>query len=396
MIKRAFSLMEMLIVMLIVAIVAAASAPMISKKMLQDSAGDSPWVWTGADNSIAYNMKGSETSAVIGSIKSPNKAKLYIESDTTPQLALAKKGETPVNMYVNNGTIHISDTNIGGASKSVALGCGASIQNSAKAVAIGYGAKAEHNNSTAVGAGAVADGENVVMLGTSADTVKIPNKATVSNDLTVNGKTVLNGDVEIKGKLIVRGETVLGYDKKPVYAYMTQPNGTDDGVFRLFRSWNANEITGNRFDMIILENETYSDRRLKNVGEEFKGGLEEVKKLQVFNYTYKKDKNKTPRVGVIAQDLEKVFPNAVFKGDDGFLRIRLEEILYSVVNAVKQLDVKTENLVVQVKTIITDITDLKTKVVKQEKIISELVEQNKAQQKIITDLEKRVSRLEKK
>lgn len=70
--------------------------------------------------------------------------------------------------------------------------------------------------------------------------------------------------------------------------------------------------------------------------------------------------------------------------------------MYSVVNAVKQLDVKIENLSIQVKTTITDITDLKTKVVKQEKIISELVEQNKAQQKIITDLEKRVSKLEKK
>ncbi|MBQ7317385.1 MAG: tail fiber domain-containing protein, partial [Phascolarctobacterium sp.] len=51
-----------------------------------------------------------------------------------------------------------------------------------------------------------------------------------------------------------------------------------------------------------------SDRRLKNVGENFKGGLAELKKLDLFHYTYKSDKEKTPHVGVMSQDLQKVFP----------------------------------------------------------------------------------------
>ena len=40
----------------------------------------------------------------------------------------------------------------------------------------------------------------------------------------------------------------------------------------------------------------------------------------------------------MAQDLEKIFPKAVFKGDDGFLRIRMEDMFYALVNAVKELD----------------------------------------------------------
>ncbi len=83
---------------------------------------------------------------------------------------------------------------------------------------------------------------------------------------------------------------------------------------------------------------SFSDRRLKNVGKEFKAGLAELKKLEVFNYTFKEDKDKTPRVGVMAQDLQKIFPNAVFKGEDGFLRIRMEDMFYALVNAVKELD----------------------------------------------------------
>ena len=63
---RAFSLMEMMIVLLIVAIIAAASAPMISKKMMhQTGTGDSPWVFTGTGNSVAFNMRGNRNDTVL-------------------------------------------------------------------------------------------------------------------------------------------------------------------------------------------------------------------------------------------------------------------------------------------------------------------------------------------
>ena len=44
--------------------------------------------------------------------------------------------------------------------------------------------------------------------------------------------------------------------------------------------------------------------------------------------------------GVIAQDLQKVFPDAVKKGVDGFLTIRMEDMFYAVINAIKELDIK--------------------------------------------------------
>ena len=87
-----------------------------------------------------------------------------------------------------------------------------------------------------------------------------------------------------------------------------------------------------------------SDVRLKNVGEKFTAGLDEIKRLNVYNYTFKNDKNRLPRVGVIAQDLKIVFPNAVFKGQDGFYRIRWDEMLYAAINAVKTLNSKVVSL----------------------------------------------------
>ena len=94
---------------------------------------------------------------------------------------------------------------------------------------------------------------------------------------------------------------------------------------------------------------TDSDKRLKFVGTENKSGLDKIRQLKVFNYTFKKDKSKTPRVGVIAQDLQKIFPDAVTKGDSGFLRIRMEDMFYALVNAVKELDAKITELTNQVK-----------------------------------------------
>ena len=87
-----------------------------------------------------------------------------------------------------------------------------------------------------------------------------------------------------------------------------------------------------------------SDRRLKYVGKESASGLNKIRQLKVFNYTFKKDTTKTPHVGVIAQDLQKVFPNAVKKGADGFLTIRMEDMFYAVINAIKELDSRVTTL----------------------------------------------------
>ena len=91
-------------------------------------------------------------------------------------------------------------------------------------------------------------------------------------------------------------------------------------------------------------NDVSSDRRLKYVGKESTAGLDKIRQLKVFNYTFKKDEKKTPHVGVIAQDLQKVFPNAVKKGVDGFLTIRMEDMFYAVINAIKELDSRVTKL----------------------------------------------------
>jgi hypothetical protein len=123
-----------------------------------------------------------------------------------------------------------------------------------------------------------------------------------------------------------------------------------------------------------------SDKRLKNIKGENTSGLEKIKQIKVFNYTRKDDKEKTPRVGVIAQDLQKIFPDAVSKGSDGFLNIRPEDILYALVNAVKELD--------------KNIKEIQTRVAKLEKENKQLKAQNKALEARLSGLEAKINRVE--
>ena len=184
--------------------------------------------------------------------------------------------------------------------------------------------------------------------------------------------------VVINGSLIVRGpiftashdnntgmwnhsyNTSLGI----VGHYGSDPNNSVGEHFLVTRKPHTSKDSPESFDPLLYNS---SDRRLKYVGSENKNGLDKIRELKVFNYTFKKDKNKTPHVGVIAQDLQKVFPDAVTKGEDGFLRIRLEDMFYALVNAVKELDAK----------------------------VTKLIEQENSKDKKIKELEARIERLEK-
>ncbi len=125
-----------------------------------------------------------------------------------------------------------------------------------------------------------------------------------------------------------------------------------------------------------------SDARLKNISGDSTAGLKEINALEVKNYTYKKDEKKTPHVGVIAQQLQKVFPNSVFEDEDGYLKIRTEEIFYAMVNSIKELFVQ--------------IQDLTAKIVGLDKRITELEQENALLKKQNIEFEKRLSKLEAK
>ncbi len=138
----------------------------------------------------------------------------------------------------------------------------------------------------------------------------------------------------------------------------------------------------------LLTSGTTSDRRLKNIKSENSDGLEKIRELKVFNYTFKKDDVGTPQVGVIAQDLIKIFPNSVTQGDDGYLRIRWDEMFYALINAVKEIDKKINELIIK-------ITGLDSRIKKLETENALLKKQNVVLIKQISDINTRLNKIEK-
>ena len=92
-----------------------------------------------------------------------------------------------------------------------------------------------------------------------------------------------------------------------------------------------------------------SDIRLKNVSGKFTFGFDKISKLRIYDYFFKSDRHKIPQVGVMAQDLKLVFPNAVSKDDRGYYKIRWDEMFYAAINSIKELNTKIVNLVARVE-----------------------------------------------
>ena len=238
------------------------------------------------------------------------------------------------------------------------------------ATAIGTGAQANGMYSTAIGVSAVADADNQIVLGTANETVYIPGNLVIGG-LSVFGSRITNGN---------QPAIYAKFGNSYTRAWIAHTDSDGGGLDTFPGKFNLPWITSYQEAENFLKSISLSDRRLKNVGDLYTAGLTELKKLDFFHYTFKEDKEKTPHVGVIAQDLEKVFPDAVTKGEDGYLRIRWEDMFYAVINAVKELDNK-------IAEIVQNITEINSTIEKQNQTISE-------QAKIIEEQNTRLEELE--
>ena len=270
---------------------------------------------------------------------------------------------------------------------------------SARGIAIGSNARAYGNgyddivlgnrsltkfsNSVAIGNEVRTSAQNQIMLGNSNMTVYIP------GNLVVGGQTVL-------GTRLSNSSNVL-WLRASGHASWVKNDGSHGLNFGADQGHNlssAYSTDGRDY--------TYSDKRLKNIGEKYTAGLNELKKLDFFHFTFKDDENKTPHVGVMAQDLQKVFPDAVTKDENGYLKIRWEDMFYALINAVKELDNKiaklAENLINENKKIevqTRDIDELQKIVAEQQETIKNLAKQVDEQQKNIDILTKKVNECKK-
>lgn len=472
--RKGFSLVEMMVVMLLIAVVLAASAPMITRKVSRERSDK------------IFDMLGTDPNNAVEYVKGRNQ-RIFMNGRKDGYIGIVETGvSVPVNSVLfGQNTLFPSANNLVGIGfgttnylNSVAIGYKAgaftdavSIGNGANGneygVAIGSNSQTRHKNSVAIGYSARTTGENAVAIGASQwgteagersvaigyganaryersiaiganASVMGENSIAIGNNATAHYKnTVVLGDsnttVFIPGNLVVNHAALIGRAAGRNDNLYFRPYAQEDG--RHFAVLNAGDWKGEDSNVSLVQDDTNDDKlvvrvgpystvtewwrrdykdnnrthinfedptrgndpkshrqsdiRLKNVGEPFTAGLNELEKLNFYHFTFKKDKDQVPQVGVMAQDLQKVFPQAVSKDDGGWLTIRWDEMFYAAINAIKELNTK-------VCAIAKDVTNLKTVTDEHTKTLEAQAQTIEQQQVEIKELTARVEKLEQK
>lgn len=209
--------------------------------------------------------------------------------------------------------------------------------------------------------------------------MEIHNVGGTNSNLINNPGVKSNTTTVINGNLIVRGRAMMTIGSKLWSFVEVDPKGSSAEHSMGYYSNNniGTILAGNQQDYTVCYDtkvntgilpvklkggvcldSTSSDRRLKNIGTRNLAGLKELNQLKIYDYTFKNDKSKHSQIGVMAQDLQKVFPNSVFEGPDGYLRIRWDEMFFASINAIKELDRKIVSLVNRATKVETQIARL--------------------------------------
>jgi hypothetical protein len=96
----------------------------------------------------------------------------------------------------------------------------------------------------------------------------------------------------------------------------------------------ANKPGGGTWDV-------FSDERLKTVKGQYNRGLKALMRLQPIRYEYKPDnalgiKSEGENIGFGAQSLQKIIPEAVTMNSAGYLMVKSDPILWTMLNAIKE------------------------------------------------------------
>jgi len=87
-----------------------------------------------------------------------------------------------------------------------------------------------------------------------------------------------------------------------------------------------------------------SDEKLKDINSNIENAVDKLMTLRAINFSWKIDETKKENLGLIAQDVEKVFPQVVDVIKDGNLGVRYTELIPVLVKAIQEQQKQIEEL----------------------------------------------------
>ena len=192
--------------------------------------------------------------------------------------------------------------------------------------AMGYFTTASGSESTAMGDGTTASGYSSTAMGENT-------KATDFASLTIGQYNSVNSTVTSGGNA-----TYFVADNAAfVIGNGTASNAVSDAFVVRF---NGNATLSG--DLTIN-----SDERLKDNIQPLGSTLNKLHQIEAKTYSLKKDEEHTPKIGVLAQEVQAVFPELVTEGADGILSVNYQGLVPVLINAINEQDAKIAALEAQ-------------------------------------------------
>jgi hypothetical protein len=184
-----------------------------------------------------------------------------------------------------------------------------------------------------------------VGIGTASPSFKM----SLSTDATGSDPVML----ELRGATNANRHLLLGYETTANYGYIAagevgvgfkvlalNPNGGNVGIGTqaatqlLSVNGTAGKPGGGTWDV-------FSDERLKNIKGRYNTGLKALMQLQPIRYEYKPNnplgiKSEGENIGFGAQSLQKIIPEAVTRDSAGYLMVKSDPILWTMLNAIQE------------------------------------------------------------
>lgn len=179
----------------------------------------------------------------------------------------------------------------------------------------------------------------------------------VGNTTTINPSNFINNDpngyVQLAGGRLMSSNSssstieLQGLNTKPILvkqygtSYLagqlkntvTLLDSSGNSIFP--KKVNANSFEANNFNSLSDERLKTNIKPLEQTGN--------ICKVEVKEFEFK-DKPGVKQIGVIAQDLQKEFPDLVQENDDGYLSIKESKLVYLLLNEIKELKQRIELL----------------------------------------------------
>lgn len=145
-----------------------------------------------------------------------------------------------------------------------------------------------------------------------------------------------------------------GTDASAASAGFVFAGGQSTGVFRPYRSSSYSSTPVNlggssteyRWTNIYSVNavSTSSDERLKNIVDNIDVNLDDLVELRKFKYTWKNIDDGRVYVGMSAQEVQKLYPDIVETGEDGYLSMSYERLSVIALAAIDKLHAENKQL----------------------------------------------------